>query len=189
MILLERSHTGAVFLEMSRAGRKIHTFARRAWLMGLLAVTLLIGAAGAAYAWFYVDEAGHPRLVCLMYHRFVTDEEYRKCHGTERIYSMPLGRFEAELARLRERGYTAVTMDDAVAFARGERSLPQPAVLITIDDGCRSAVTRAVPLLRKYSLRATLFVTTDSHAYVFDRLEQARLSPAELRDVDSAVAK
>src|SRR5207253_9873761 len=107
-------------------------------------------------------------LVSLMYHRFVSDEEYQQCRGTDRVYSIPLSRFEAQLASLRQSGYTAVTMDDAVAFARGQRELPEHSVLITVDDGCRS-VLQAAPLLEKYGLRATLFVTTDPAAYVFEQ--------------------
>jgi peptidoglycan/xylan/chitin deacetylase (PgdA/CDA1 family) len=139
------------------------------------------------------DPGGRPAadspLLCLMYHRFVDAPAYARLHGKERIYSMPVERFERQLQRLRAAGYHGVTAEDAVAFARGRRDLPRPAVLITIDDGCRSALTRAQPLLRKYGFRATLFVTTDPQSRVFDaaRPDQARLTDAELRGLDPQV--
>ena len=150
-----------------------------------LCLILLAGVVGlsATFGWMWASEARTPSLACLMYHRFVTTEQYAALHGTERIYSLPADRFEAQLRWLRDRGYHAVTMADAVAFAAGQRDLPQPAVLITIDDGCRSVLTLAAPLLEKYAMRATLFVTTDPSAYVFDRHrpDQSRLSDDELR--------
>lgn len=150
-----------------------------------LCLVLLAGVVGlaATFGWMWASEARTPSLACLMYHRFVTPEQYATLHGTERIYSLPVDRFEAQLRWLKERGYHAVTMADAVAFAEAKRDLPQPAVLITIDDGCRSVLTQAEPLLEKHDMRATLFVTTDPRAYVFDasRPDQSRLSDDELR--------
>lgn len=152
-------------------------------------VAILVLAVAAAWGIVRWQEGQSPRLIVLMYHRFVTADEYARCKGTERIYSLPVERFEEQLRRLRDGGYTAVTLADAVAFARGERSLPQPAVLISIDDGCRSVLTRAEPLLRKYGLKGVLFVTTDPRAYIFDPAlpEQVRLSDDELRGIDPAV--
>ncbi len=151
--------------------------------LGIAGVAILGLVASMAYV--YGSEARSPRLVCLMYHRFVTDSEYRACHGSERVYSLPIAHFEDQLRYLRDHGYTSVSMADAVAFARGERDLPQPSVLITIDDGCRSVVTRAAGLLSKFGMRAILFVTTDPKAHVFESggAEQARLSDDELRAI------
>src|SRR5262245_3119610 len=105
---------------------------RRIRLMGLaalLGVSLLAASALATVGYVWWDESRSPRLICLMYHRFVTPQEYRGCNASERIYSMPLPHFEEQLAWLRDKRYHSVTLDDAVAFARGERDLPQPAVL------------------------------------------------------------
>lgn len=159
----------------------------------LLAIGLMLavmGAAAAAWAarvaWV---ESRSPRLLCLMYHRFCSPEQYRSCSGSERIYTISTYRFEEQLRHLRDAGFHAVSVEDAAAFAVGERDLPQPAVLITIDDGCRSAATRAEPLLRKYGMKATLFVTTDPAAPVFSvgGADQERLSDEELRRLDPQV--
>jgi len=159
-------------------------------------LTLGLGIAGvaiialvASMAYVYGSEARSPRLVCLMYHRFVTDKEYRSCRGSERVYSLPVSQFEDQLRYLRDHGYSSVTMSDAVAFARGERELPPSSVLITIDDGCRSVLTRAAGLLRRYGMKAILFVTTDPNAYVFEKggMDQARLSDDELRAIPGDV--
>jgi poly-beta-1,6-N-acetyl-D-glucosamine N-deacetylase len=46
--------------------------------------------------------------------------------------------------------WTAVSLDDLVAAARGARPLPEKAILITFDDGERSLYTRVFPLLKAY---------------------------------------
>lgn len=160
-------------------------------MLGLGIAGIAIVGLGASMAYVYGSEAKSPRLVCLMYHRFVTDEEYRNCHGSERVYSLPIARFEEQLRYLRDHGYTSVSMADAVDFARGKRDLSQPSVLITIDDGCRSVMTRAAGLLKSYGMKAILFVTTDPNAYVFASggAEQARLSDDELRGMPADVVE
>jgi peptidoglycan/xylan/chitin deacetylase (PgdA/CDA1 family) len=124
-----------------------------------------------------------------MYHRFVTQQEYNEIDGDERFYSIPIEAFEAHLRRLKQLGYRSLSADEAVAFAQGKGRWKQPIVLITIDDGCRSVVTRAEPLLRKHGFRAVLFVTLDPSAYVFgsSRPDQSRISDDELRTLDPNV--
>src|SRR4051812_2497585 len=51
---------------------------------------------------------------------------------------------------LKGAGWTAVSLDDVAAAARGARPLPDRAILITVDDGFRSLYTRIFPLLRVY---------------------------------------
>ena len=51
-------------------------------------------------------------------------------------------------------GWTAVSLDDLSAAARGARPLPPRAILITFDDGYRSLYTRVYPLLKAYRFPA-----------------------------------
>ena len=51
---------------------------------------------------------------------------------------------------LKGTGWTAVSLDDIAAAARGTRPLPDKAILITFDDGYRSLYTRVFPLLQVY---------------------------------------
>ena len=155
----------------------------------LFAAALGVAAAIAVIACLFWDETRSPRLECLMYHRFVTPAEYRQLRGADRIYSVSTRQFEEQLRYLKDRGYHCVTMADAVAFAAGRRELPQPAVLITIDDGSRCALDRAQPVLARLGMRGTLFVTTDPKAEVFHANEpaHARLSDLELREINPDV--
>ena len=51
---------------------------------------------------------------------------------------------------LKGSGWTAVSLDDLSAAARGQRPLPDKAILITFDDGLKSLYTRVFPLLKVY---------------------------------------
>jgi biofilm PGA synthesis lipoprotein PgaB len=51
---------------------------------------------------------------------------------------------------LKGTGWTAVSLDDLAAAARGVRPLPDQAILITFDDGYKSLYTRVFPLLKVY---------------------------------------
>ncbi len=125
-------------------------------------------------------------VICLMYHRFASPDDYARMSGDDRLYTIPIDRFEQQLADLRRLRFTPLTAAQAVAFARQESVLPGPTVLITIDDGSRSVLTLAAPLLRAYGMRATLFITTDPTAYVFDpaKSDEGRLTDDEIRGLD-----
>lgn len=111
---------------------------------------------------------GDPDLVCLMYHRFVPDVEYAALTRAQQVYTVSESRFEAHLRMIAASGRDVMSLEEALASVRSDPHRPErPSVLITIDDGCRSALTIAAPLLRKYGMTATLFVTTDPAACVF----------------------
>ena len=68
--------------------------------------------------------------------------------------------FEKQMRFLRE-NYRVVPLDEACREMRGsERS--EPGVVITFDDGYRSAYTVAFPILQKYGLPATIYLTVES---------------------------
>ena len=68
--------------------------------------------------------------------------------------------FEAQLRYLREAGYTPLTVTQLIHLnARGR--LPERPVVLTFDDGLADFYTDALPLLRRYTCPATLYITTD----------------------------
>lgn len=59
---------------------------------------------------------------------------------------------------LRANGFHMVSLDDVIAARRGQRALPDKAVLLTFDDGLISFYTRVFPLLRAYRYPALFAV-------------------------------
>ncbi|MBK9073089.1 MAG: polysaccharide deacetylase family protein [Myxococcales bacterium] len=62
--------------------------------------------------------------------------------------------------------FSVVRLADLARAARGEGALPANALLITFDDGYKSCLTRALPVLARHQLPATFFVPT---GYIDDR--------------------
>jgi len=66
--------------------------------------------------------------------------------------------FAAQLAYLREQGYTSITLFDLAAALRGEASLPEKPIVLTFDDGYADTYTVVFPLLQQYGFKGTFFV-------------------------------
>lgn len=75
--------------------------------------------------------------------------------------SVAPGQFAAQLAWLRDNGFTSVTLDDVYAALTEGRPLPPRPVVLTFDDGYADAYQHAFRLLRQYGLTGTFFVVTD----------------------------
>lgn len=66
--------------------------------------------------------------------------------------------FDAQMRQLaRER--RLVSLDDVLGFVAGRNALPSDAVLVTIDDGYRSVLDVALPVLREHGVPAVFFVS------------------------------
>lgn len=99
-------------------------------------------------------------------------------------YVMPR-QFDAQLALLKRRGYTSVSFADYLAYRPGERRLPGRPVVITFDDGYRTARTTTGPLLEKHGFTATIFLVTSllgkTNAWDSDELQEPLLDAADVR--------
>lgn len=93
--------------------------------------------------------ARSPRVRALMYHRFA--DEPRDAFSVHPTVFEQQMRFLAEERR-------AVSLEDLRLFLAGRRNLSNDACLITIDDGLRSTVLEALPVLRRWGVPAVAFV-------------------------------
>jgi peptidoglycan/xylan/chitin deacetylase (PgdA/CDA1 family) len=99
-----------------------------------------------------VFTSGYQNVMILCYHRFGSPKA--------RMVISPED-FEKQMAYLKKNDYRVIPLTRVHAFFRGEAALPQRAVVITIDDGYRSAYDIAFPILKKYGFPATFFVYSD----------------------------
>ncbi|RGC49202.1 polysaccharide deacetylase family protein [Absiella sp. AM29-15] len=93
-----------------------------------------------------------------MYHYF-----YSKANGekAENGNWLEVNDFEDQLKYLKEKGYQTVYMQDLEYFLDGKIRLPKKSVSLTVDDGTKSIYQYAYPLLKKYDMKATLFLITN----------------------------
>jgi peptidoglycan/xylan/chitin deacetylase (PgdA/CDA1 family) len=68
--------------------------------------------------------------------------------------------FESHLQILQSKNYRTIFLDELIPVLRGQEPLSQPAVALTFDDGHWDNWGYAFPLLRKYQMKATIFVVT-----------------------------
>ena len=72
--------------------------------------------------------------------------------------SMPVARFDEQMAQLREFGYVVVDLDAVLGHYLEHKPLPAGAVLITFDDGYRDNLVNAAPVLKRHGYPAVQFV-------------------------------
>ena len=68
--------------------------------------------------------------------------------------------FDWQMKYLVDHGYHTITPDELYNYLEGTGTLPDRPVLITFDDGYVDNYTHAYPILKKYNLKATIFVVT-----------------------------
>jgi len=74
---------------------------------------------------------------------------------------LPAKAFAEQMRYLRANNYRVITLAELHEFLQLKRQLPRRAVVLTFDDGYRSFLTNAYPVLKELGFTATLFVYTD----------------------------
>lgn len=69
--------------------------------------------------------------------------------------------FEAQMQALKDNGIVVISMDDFLAWRRGEKNIPAKSAVISIDDGYLSGYKVAWPILQKFSYPFTMYIYTD----------------------------
>lgn len=77
------------------------------------------------------------------------------------LVTMTPQNFESQMRYLAKSGYKTLTLKEFFEFKKGALELPKKSVLLTFDDGWIDNFLVAYPILKKYSLKATIFVVTD----------------------------
>src|SRR3954465_11377789 len=99
-----------------------------------------------------VDQTAQVLIFC--YHRLVDKIRYP---GTE----ITPAAFEAEMKELKDKGITVISMQDLLAWKRGEKNIPPRSAVISFDDGWKSQYEVAWPILKKYGYPFTMFIYTE----------------------------
>jgi peptidoglycan/xylan/chitin deacetylase (PgdA/CDA1 family) len=128
-------------------GQRVKQHLKSAVYLGVGAAVHLSGL-GAVRRWF--GSAGTLRV--LTYHKL--------SRLADNPPSVPPSLFAAQMELLRAR-FHPIAIEDLLAARRGERPLPERAVLVTFDDGYRDALLEAGPILRRLGIPAVMFLATD----------------------------
>jgi peptidoglycan/xylan/chitin deacetylase (PgdA/CDA1 family) len=127
------------------------------------------------------------RLAVLTYHRI--DEPERRRDLDPALISATPAEFERQIRLISEQ-FRPLAAEELLAVRAGRDRLPPRAVLVTFDDGYADFLAHAWPVLRRYRVPVTLFVTTDGRddpasRYWWDRLH-ASLSATNRADLPAS---
>jgi peptidoglycan/xylan/chitin deacetylase (PgdA/CDA1 family) len=87
---------------------------------------------------------------------------YHKFHPNDlSALNTPPGVFRQHMAYLKNNGFRTISPDMLLDFLRYRRQIPKKAVMITIDDGFKSGLNTAAPILSEFGFSAVFFVYTD----------------------------
>ncbi len=67
-------------------------------------------------------------------------------------------KFRKQMEAIKQLGLTVISLDDYLAWKRGEKSLPERCVLLTLDDGWKSVYTDAFPVLKEFGYPFSLYL-------------------------------
>jgi len=76
------------------------------------------------------------------------------------VWTVTEDQFEKQMRWLSENGYETVTLKQVARWREGAIEMPPKPVVITFDDGDRSVLDHAWPVLDRYGFTASLFVVT-----------------------------
>jgi peptidoglycan/xylan/chitin deacetylase (PgdA/CDA1 family) len=91
------------------------------------------------------------RVAILGYHDFSETEP-------ETAMRIRTSKFRMQMEAIRQLGITVISLDDFIAWKKGERDIPEKSALITLDDGWKSVYTDAFPILRQFGYPFTLYL-------------------------------
>ncbi len=119
----------------------------------------------------------HAEVIVLCYHRLEG-----KVGGA---LSIEPALFEQQLQKIKDSGYPVISMQDFLAWRRGEKNIPPKSVIITIDDGYVSSYDVSWPMLKKFGYPFTMFVyltyiNTGGKAITWAQLAEMRDAGVEI---------
>lgn len=88
----------------------------------------------------------------LMYHHILSSESF---------IASSIKNFEKQMQMLSNENWKTITSEEFYLYKKNKLKLPKKSVLITFDDGWRDNYIYAYPILKKYNLKATLFIVTE----------------------------
>ena len=90
------------------------------------------------------------KLPIVMYHHITQDKEKAG------KYVVTTEELENDLIYLNKCGYNTVLVADLIKYTENQTDLPRKSVMITFDDGFKSVIKLALPLLEKHKMKAVI---------------------------------
>jgi peptidoglycan/xylan/chitin deacetylase (PgdA/CDA1 family) len=148
------------------------------YLVGFIGLVCAVAVGRLALLEFRRD-----RIPVLNYHRVVSDQDISRC--AKGAYVVSESEFEKQMRHLKERGFTAIDLDDYLYYREHRSELPPKPIIITLDDGYENNYVYAYPALKKCGFKAVIYSISDPEAPFFNDFEipERLLSPAQMKEL------
>lgn len=104
-------------------------------------------------------ETKSEKIPILMYHS--VDNEFKE----SKIRISP-ERFDSDLKYIRDKGYNVIDFKQLIDHKEKGTRLPNKPVIISFDDGQLNNYSQAYPILKKYGMKATIFLITSREGLI-----------------------
>lgn len=74
--------------------------------------------------------------------------------------NMPPEEFDKQMHYLATQGYQTISLDQYFSFLNREMELVPRCIIISFDDGAKNIIDYALPVMKKYNFKATVFLNT-----------------------------
>ena len=132
---------------------------KKKFLIIIIVVVLIIGAVLVFLSRTKNGEIANIKIPILLYHDFVLTVPENDPDNFNYI-NTPHS-FEENIKFLLSNGYTFISFEELNDANNGKISFPEKPILVTFDDGYYSNYEYIFPILKKYNIKASIFVVTD----------------------------
>lgn len=98
------------------------------------------------------------KIPVLCYHNIVSLEEYTKLSDDDKKFVIDVESFSKQMKFLKLFKYKTLTLDEFYNWKKHNKKMPLKSILITFDDGYKNVYKYAMPILKKYNLKACVFI-------------------------------
>ena len=141
-------------------------------VIAILLILILLFSLFWIYNSVNADNEAYINLPIIMYHSILKSQS-----GDYIVHPEVL---ENDLAYISSNGYTTITMTDLINYVYEDSPLPEKPIIITFDDGHYNNLGYAVPLLKKYKIKAVISIV-GKYTDTFSTSDEANLNYGYLR--------
>lgn len=122
------------------------------------------------------------KLPIIMYHSILKDK------SKSGDYTVTPDILEKDLQYIRSKGYNTITMTDLINYVYNNEPLPEKPIIITFDDGYYNNFGYAIPILKKYNMRAVISIVGE-YTDKYSELDEENLNYGYMRweDIEEAM--
>lgn len=110
-----------------------------------------------------------------LYHEFTDNAPPKRSYG---VITTP-AKFKKDIQNILQSGYTIIPLNALIDYQNGMRALPEKSVILTMDDGYLSNYTKVFPILKKYGIHATIFVSVSTMGVSENSMTWAQMQEME----------